>query len=284
VLNLKNLKKYLIEKERELALELIKDPEELKDFGNTWHSFHNYSWRNTMLIRFQRKGAELTAGYRAWQAKGRQVKRGEKAIRILAPNPYTKKVKRNGEEVEEHRMSFRTVNTFDVSQTVIPRKLHIVGLGPIEVNDPSYWNIAIGHPELYSGDTITIEQFKKACPFKVDITPPKKSSGWTDFKKVSLNDSANTVQQIATGLHEWAHNAAGHEKSDIPRYIREIEAETIAYIVGCVLGIKNEASKYYVAHWNGTAENMQERANVVLGAAEKIVKAIIKEVPEVGAL
>ena len=60
---------------------------------NTMSRFHNYSLNNTVLISMQKPDATLVAGYTAWKNRfGRQVKKGEKAIRILAPAPYKKKV------------------------------------------------------------------------------------------------------------------------------------------------------------------------------------------------
>lgn len=89
--------------------------------------FHHYSFGNTMLIFMQCPNATNVAGYHDWRRNfGRQVKRGERGITILAPCPYRRK-----EEVEEaasdgspatsvqwvQRMGFRTVTVFDVSQT-----------------------------------------------------------------------------------------------------------------------------------------------------------------------
>ena len=89
--------------------------------------FHHYSFGNTMLIFMQCPNATHVAGYHDWRRNfGRQVKRGERGITILAPCPY-----RRREEVEEtapdgstattiqlvQRVGFRTVTVFDVSQT-----------------------------------------------------------------------------------------------------------------------------------------------------------------------
>ena len=49
------------------------------------NSFHAYSFRNTVLIWAQLPEATMVAGYRAWQAKGRQVRRGETAIKVFGP-------------------------------------------------------------------------------------------------------------------------------------------------------------------------------------------------------
>lgn len=46
-------------------------------------SFHNYSLNNLVLILSQNPEATTVAGFRQWQAKGRQVRKGEKSIRIF---------------------------------------------------------------------------------------------------------------------------------------------------------------------------------------------------------
>ena len=53
--------------------------------------FHNYSFRNCMMIAMQRPEATQVAGYRKWEQLGRQVKKGETGIGIFAPLVYRKK-------------------------------------------------------------------------------------------------------------------------------------------------------------------------------------------------
>ena len=61
--------------------------------------FHNYSFNNTVLIAMQKPDASLVAGYNKWKDDfERHVKRGEKAIKILAPAPY--KVRRQVEKLD----------------------------------------------------------------------------------------------------------------------------------------------------------------------------------------
>ena len=51
--------------------------------------FHNYSLNNTILIALQYPEASLCAGYHAWKKDhGRQVRKGEKGIKIIAPCKY----------------------------------------------------------------------------------------------------------------------------------------------------------------------------------------------------
>ena len=65
------------------------DSERYKEYLQVMSKFHNYSFNNTLLIAMQKPDASLIAGFNAWKNNfGRNVMRGEKGIRILAPSPY----------------------------------------------------------------------------------------------------------------------------------------------------------------------------------------------------
>lgn len=81
--------------------------------------FSKYSIRNQMLIFMQNPNATGVAGYRAWQAEGRQVKKGERGIMIFGPSKR-KVIEENkgGEQVEKTiSMPPPVVTVFDISQT-----------------------------------------------------------------------------------------------------------------------------------------------------------------------
>ena len=62
----------------------------------TMSRFHRYSVNNTMLIYMQRPDATHVAGFNKWRDQfGRNVLKGEKGIRIIAPTPYKKKGRGN---------------------------------------------------------------------------------------------------------------------------------------------------------------------------------------------
>ena len=65
--------------------------------------FHRYSLRNVMLIAMQKPNATHVAGFHAWHKFGRFVKKGEKAILILAPVAYRKETN----EAQESEVSLR---------------------------------------------------------------------------------------------------------------------------------------------------------------------------------
>ena len=96
--------------------------------------FHTYSLNNTILISMQRPDATLVTGYERWKSMGRQVKKGEKAIRIIAPAPVKENrqqkkldeenkpvLDENGdpeiEEVEAIVQKYKVTTVFDISHT-----------------------------------------------------------------------------------------------------------------------------------------------------------------------
>ena len=165
--------------------------------------FHHYSFGNAMLIFMQCPNASHVAGYHDWKRKfGRQVKRGEHGITILAPCPY-----RRREEVEEtapdgstattiqlvQRVGFRTVTVFDVSQTEgkpLPELVHKLTGGVVDYERITE---AISHLSPYP---ISIEAFPGAafgcCKEGESFVLP----GVVSRKKQLIPAMLNTLQQM----------------------------------------------------------------------------------------
>src|SRR5215211_5436970 len=103
----------------ERAVEGIQDSDTFRAYLTAQARFHHYSWGNVLLILSQSPAATSVAGYRTWQSLDRQVKRGEKAIRIIAPAYYKKKERdeQTGEDIERAVTFFRGASIFDISQT-----------------------------------------------------------------------------------------------------------------------------------------------------------------------
>jgi hypothetical protein len=79
--------------------------------------FHSYSAGNCMLLAAQchQRGIVPTriAGFRTWLKLGRSVRKGETALRILAPVTVKERDKLSGEESDERRVVFKTAFVFD---------------------------------------------------------------------------------------------------------------------------------------------------------------------------
>src|SRR5919205_2785111 len=98
----------------EAGVQAIQTSEDFKRYLRTAATFHQYSPNNVLLILGQRPDATRVAGYKTWQALGRQVKKGEKAISIFAPRPYRVTTEdETGEEQTREGLTFRSVPVFD---------------------------------------------------------------------------------------------------------------------------------------------------------------------------
>ena len=233
--------------------------------------FHHYSFGNTMLIFMQCPNATHVAGYHDWRRNfGRQVKRGERGITILAPCPY-----RRREEVEEtapdgstattiqlvQRVGFRTVTVFDVSQTEgkpLPELVHKLTGGVVDYERITE---AISHLSPYP---ISIEAF------------PGAAYGCCNFveQRILVQPDMSQVQTIKTMIHEVSHAKlhAPIEDGDgeTPpqrkrRFVREMEAESVAYVVCQHFGIDTADYSFgYVAGWSHGKNLSQLKASLEL--------------------
>ena len=100
----------------EQGIDGILDSQSFADYLTTMAKFHHYSFGNVMLIRLQNPEATQVAGYRRWKQLGRQVKLGEKGIKILVPHIKKQTDEETGEE-EILVRNFGLGTVFDVSQT-----------------------------------------------------------------------------------------------------------------------------------------------------------------------
>lgn len=253
----KELTAFLVSKLDELADSICQDPDELLNFVERWNNgFHSYSINNIMLAWAQRPDFSLLAGYKAWKKRGRQVIRGERAIRILAP--MTRKIKSDDDEETLIIRGFRPVSVFDLSQTE---------------GDP----VDVGCSDLISGG-VDFESIVKACPVHVHIKDLGLSNGNTNGKEINITPKENTAAMCATLIHEWAHVALGHcEESGIlfeTDEKSEIEAETASYIVTTCLGLENDKSRLYIGNWGGNKAELQSRGKKIISVSESIIREI----------
>lgn len=233
--------------------------------------FHHYSFGNTMLIFMQCPNATHVAGYHDWRRNfGRQVKRGERGITILAPCPY-----RRREEVEEtapdgstattiqlvQRVGFRTVTVFDVSQTEGKPLSELV--------------------HKLTGDVTDYERMTEAIcalsPYPINIEAfPGAAYGCCNFveQRILVQPDMSQVQTIKTMIHEVSHAKlhAPIEDGDgeTPpqrkrRFVREMEAESVAYVVCQHFGIDTADYSFgYVAGWSHGKNLSQLKASLEL--------------------
>lgn len=244
-----------------------------RNYLDTISKFHDYSVNNCMLITMQMPNASYVAGMKDWNTKfKRHVKKGEKSIKILAPIPckFTKKVEdKDGNEKEEtvEFLRFRLVPVFDVSQTdgqelpTICKEL----TGEVEDYDELIENL-----KAIAGIPVTFEDISNGAHGYYSKL---------DNKIVIQKDMAET-QTVKTLVHEIAHSILHNDAFMlIPREIKEIQAESVAYMVCKNIGIDTaEYSFEYVAAWAG--QNMKaltSQLDIVKKTAEALTEKILKK-------
>ena len=212
--------------------------------------FHTYSLNNQILIWTQNPDATRVAGYQAWTRLGRQVRRGETGLRILAPCTYKATDDTTGEEARVVR-GFRSVAVFDVAQT-----------DGDDLPEPPLETLTGSVPRLFRH---RLAALVRAEGFTYTRRPlpagHAQANGLTDWgtRTVTVRPDLTDAQAAKTTAHELAHvllhepgtrNDSGTPPAD--RGTREIEAESVAYLVCAQAGL--DASGYsfgYVAGWAG---------------------------------
>lgn len=239
------------------------DSERYKAYLATMSKFHDYSLNNTILIAMQ--GGSLVKGYNQWKNEfGRNVKQGEKAIKILAPAPF--KVKKqeqkldpatrkpitdnDGKPITEEKEitvpAFKVVSVFDVSQTEGK-----------ELPDLGVQNL-IGDVDKYKDFFAALE---KTSPFAVGFEALRGANGrcFYEERRIAINEGMSELQNIKTAIHEIAHATLHDIDQDAPerpdRRTREVQAESIAYAVCQHYGLDTSDYSFgYVAGWSSGRE------------------------------
>lgn len=239
-------------------------------FLATAAKFHTYSFSNQALIYWQRPEATRVAGFNRWKELGRFVKKGAKGIAILAPAMRTKTVETTDDAgnttTEELRVRrFRVCYVFDVADTEL-----MEGAQDVELN----WKQAIGA----RGDG-TPEQFAALIAFSESIGVPVRmkatgsAGGYTDGKEIVLEREC-----FGTLAHELGHvicQFRTNRRGDLTHEERELEAESVAYLVCTAVGIdRSEGARNYILNWKGDAKRLRAHADHIQKAGREILAGL----------
>ena len=275
------------------------DSERYKEYLRVMSKFHNYSFNNTLLIAMQKPDASLVAGFTAWKNQfQRNVKKGEKGIKIIAPSPFKIKqemekidpqtqkpvIGRDGKPVTEEKEitipAYKVVSVFDVSQTE-GKELPDIAVDALT-----------GDVEQYSDFFAALE---KTSP--VPIGFEKIEGGAHGYyhledKRIALDEGMSELQTLKTAIHEIAHaklhdidlNAPKDEQQPrVDRRTREVEAESVAYTVCQHYGLDTSDYSFgYVAGWSSGRElaELKSSLETIRSAAADIISSIDGHIAE----
>ena len=284
----------------EQGIKELFDSDRYKEYLRVMSKFHNYSFNNTLLIAMQKPDASLVAGFQSWKNNfKRNVVKGEKGIKILAPSPFKIKqemekidpatqkpiIGADGKPVKEEKEitipAFKVVSVFDVSQT----------------EGKELPDIAV---DMLTGD---VERFKdvfaaleKTSPVPIGFEKIEGNShGYyhLEEKRIAIDEGMSELQTIKTAIHEIAHaklhdidpNAPKEEQADRPdRRTREVQAESVAYAVCQHYGLDTSDYSFgYVAGWSSGREldELKSSLETIRSTAAEIINSIDEHLQEI---
>ena len=275
------------------------DSERYKEYLRVMSKFHNYSFNNTLLIAMQKPDASLVAGFSSWKNNfGRNVMKGQKGIKIIAPSPF--KIKQEMEKIDPHTQkpiigkdgkpvteekeitipAYKVVSVFDVSQTEGKE------LPDIAVDELT------GDVDRYKDFFTALE---KTSPVPIGFEKIEGSAhGYyhLEDKRIAIDEGMSELQTLKTAIHEIAHaklhdidlNAPKDEQQPrVDRRTREVEAESVAYTVCQHYGLDTSDYSFgYVAGWSSGRElsELKSSLETIRSAAAEIINSIDANIAE----
>lgn len=282
----------------EAGVKEVFESEKYTAYLNAVSKFHDYSFGNVMLILMQCPEASFVAGFHSWKRNfGRTVKKGEHGIQILAPCEYKKLVTREKldaatmqpilgpdgapetETAFEKRQGFRIVYVYDLSQT----------------EGREFPSLSV---DELTGDIENFDRIFSAVesisPVPIEYREPQASKGCYNHleQKIYINSGMSHVQTIKTAIHETAHallhalpvkNGKIVGKPDKDQHTREVEAESVAYVVCQHFGIDtSDYSFAYVTSWSSGKEldELKSSLECIRTTAAAMIDGIEQSCPE----
>lgn len=230
-----------------------------------------YGFGNIMLINLQMPEAIWVARADAWEKLGRRVKTGQ-AIKILTPirsrttsHPAVESAGKAGPaaEVEQEVIGFKVSSVYDVSATSGPPISY-----PFLVANTGY----VVARTLWEG----LAREAAADGFAVDVRPLSGGcAGYTDFDsgRIVVADHLNDFRAVARLAHEVGHvrmHLLDQGDGELCEGLREVEAESVAYVVLARYGISSETRSFsYLAGW-AKAVDPDQPANVIKATGVRV--------------
>jgi antirestriction protein ArdC len=223
-----------------------------------------------MLIWRQKPDANFVGGFHTWLKCGRYVRKGEKGIAILAPMFFKdKRSNGDGTEADVHRIWFKVVYVFDISQTdgtALPEL-------PTKSTGERGADMLSRLLRFAESRRITV-RFVEKCSLN-------GAAGTSKGTEIEIRTSETDVTtQAATLAHEIAHSllhftADGkrittRDGKEIDKQQRELEAEATAYVVGSYFGIQSP-SDFYLAAYKVTPAMLLEAVETIATTVKTIL-------------
>lgn len=249
----------------------------MKAYLATMAKFWRYSWGNQLLIAMQRPHATRVAGYQAWKILGRQVRKGEKGMMILAPIVYRSRQGRSNEDdgdtdggpidmVAVRPVGFRATYVFDVAQTdgePLPELERVEGDPQDYLDRLKAFVTERGITLAYSGQL-------------------GGAYGMSAGGRIVLRSGLMPAEELAVLAHEAAHELMHQDTVTRPasKTVRETEAEAVAFVICQAIGLQTgNACSDYIRIWSGDKAVLATSLERIRRTAAFIIDGIQVAVP-----
>lgn len=233
--------------------------------------FHKYSLNNQLLIQMQRPDATQVAGFQKWKELGRSPVKGSKAIWIRAA--CTRKVEKENGEAEQRVTGFKAVPVYDVSDTEGK---------PLPDRPNLEWTHEQGDAPEGMVEDLSSQIAHHGYTLEYRDLGDVSEEGWTDptNRSVVINSRGSDAHRAMVLAHELAHIELGHtERSNEyhtgrggQRRPMEVEAESVAYVLGRHYGHQPKSPFAYIDTWaRGNPDLVRSTANNVVSATHRIL-------------
>jgi antirestriction protein ArdC len=239
--------------------------EALTAYLKTMSLFSKYSLNNLFLIARQRPDARRVAGFQTWRKLGRNVRKGEKGIAIIAPL-----VRRKSDDESEQADDERVIAGFKIA--------HIFSEEQTDGEPLPELGAVTGDPSAYFERlTKYIAEQNIALEYSDEIAPAK---GIATRGKITLLPGQTPAELLATLAHETAHVLMhfSERRTETTKRVRETEAEAVAFVVCNAIGLgTGTASADYIGLYAGDAKLLTESLEYVQQTANRVLTAIAAE-------
>ena len=264
---------------------------EIRRYLTFFAKFKGHSFSNTILIWIQRPDATKVAGFNQWEKFHRKVKKGAKGIMIFAPVFERKNNGSNEPEMPDDTqldkevlntktpVSFRPVYVFDIKDTE-----PIDSRG--EVPETPEWFLEAEPTER----TKELYAYAEAAIKNMGITlthsdPNGGERGWSKGDHINMTSSVAGAGELSTLFHEWAHELMHWKRTSLfyqgddvksNAAIKELQAESVAYVVMRYFNLPVQHQPTYIALWKGNKDKILINLKIISNVSKFIIDEINK--------
>lgn len=262
---------------------------EIRRYLTFFSKFHKYSFYNRILIYIQNPNATKVASYKFWETKHRQVQKGAKAIKVLAPIITKSSNDENPEDNELNTSNavrgYRAVNVFDISDT---KATSPEGESPDEPD----WFGENTPSETADKLFVGVAELAEDMGIKVTNTDAKGGErGYSAGDHINITSGVEGVGRISTMIHEMAHELMHRSDKSLyyidnggdfgrSRELKELQAESVSYVVLKHYGLPVSHHATYLALWKANKETIQANLEVISKVSEFLIKKIDEKVQQ----